>query len=154
MPHYSIPELSVKTQEELKRLNENPDELEEFINSLNVYQERSKAVDIRIAEVETLAHNNLSKQEKLDKLRKKVLKRMEQAKKLKNLFDEKNKEFERLSQKFQPQNIQEVLRLATIKSDEESEIIADKFLNREIDVEQFLVEYIDKRKVKLKFFFF
>lgn len=144
---YSIPELASKTQEELQLLNENADQLEEFVSSLRLYQEQNLAVDLRIEQVESLANENLSKQEKLERLRKKVLKRVEEARKVKALFDEKNKEFERLSQQYQPQNIQEVLRLATMKSDEESEIIADKFLNREMDVEQFLVEYIDKRKV-------
>lgn len=151
---YSIPELASKTQEELQLLNENSDQLEEFVSSLRLYQEQNLAVDLRIEQVEALANENLSKQEKLEKLRKKVSKRVEEARKVKASFDEKNKEFERLSQQYQPQNIQEVLRLATIKSDEESEIIADKFLNREMDVEQFLVEYIDKRKVSLKIFVF
>lgn len=76
-----------------------------------------------------------------------VFKQIEQAKALKASFDQKNKEFEKLSQQFQPVNICHVLKLEAINSDEESEVIAEKFLNKEIDIEQFLVEYTEKRKV-------
>ena len=79
----------------------------------------------------------------------KIFSQMEQAKELKKSFEIKSKEFENLSQKYQPLNICHVLRLEAINSDEESEIIAEKFLNKEIDIEKFLLEYVEKRKVMI-----
>lgn len=68
---------------------------------------------------------------------------------MKGSFDEKHKEYEKLCEKYHPESIREVLRLAAIQSDEESEMIAERFLNREIDIEQFLNQYIEKRKVSM-----
>lgn len=42
---------------------------------------------------------------------------------------------------------QEYLKDAVIKSDEESERIAEQFLNKEMDLDEFLVAYIQRRMV-------
>ncbi|KAL0279540.1 UNVERIFIED_CONTAM: hypothetical protein PYX00_001071 [Menopon gallinae] len=143
----SVPELLTLSISELQLINEDDDYLDEFIMSLRLYQDYSELVDRRINEVEAIARDNLSKQGKLEKLRKKVIKRVEQAQKLKTSFDEKHKEYEKLCERYHPESIREVLRLAAIQSDEESEMIAERFLNNEIDIEQFLNQYIEKRKI-------
>ncbi|KAK6642960.1 hypothetical protein RUM43_004462 [Polyplax serrata] len=143
----SFPELLSLSNEELQLLNNNQDKLDEFVCSLKPCVDCNNLIESRFVDVESIARDNLSKQGRLENLKKQVLKQVEQAKALKASFDSKNKEFEKLCQQFQPLNICHVLRLEAINSDEESEVIAEKFLNKEIDIEQFLVEYIEKRKV-------
>ncbi|EEB14800.1 odorant receptor, putative [Pediculus humanus corporis] len=143
----SFPELISLSNEELQLLNSNPDKLDDFVSSLKPCIDFNKLIESRFQDVETLAKNNLSKQGKLENVKKQIFSQMEQAKELKKSFEIKSKEFENLSQKYQPLNICHVLRLEAINSDEESEIIAEKFLNKEIDIEKFLLEYVEKRKI-------
>lgn len=69
---YSFPELASMTKEDLQMLNDNPDQLEEFVCSLKQSQEYNRAIETRIEDVELLAKDNLAKQGKLEKLKKRV----------------------------------------------------------------------------------
>lgn len=51
-------------------------------------------------------------------------------------------------------SFQEALKLLAIKSDEESEQIAENFLNGSTDVEQFIAEYIRMRTVCERNYFY
>lgn len=49
--------------------------------------------------------------------------------------------------------LQENMSIAAAQSEEESEEIAEKFLDKKLDVDAFLKTYLDKRIVSAKYFF-
>ena len=66
---------------------------------------------------------------------------------LKARYDHLIQRYNKLSEVFTPDHIKECLRRAADESHEESEKIAEDFLNRKIDVERFLSTYIECRKL-------
>ncbi|PSN53492.1 hypothetical protein C0J52_09329 [Blattella germanica] len=126
-PAYVMPVFRVEFQElldlsnaELEELNKNEDKLDEFIEKLSLIQKQNKAVEDMITKNEELA-------------------------KLKNSYENKSTEYQRLAENYTPSNIKESLRMAALRSDEESEKIAEKFLGGKMSVEQFVNKYLQKR---------
>lgn len=65
----------------------------------------------------------------------------------KSKFDQLVEKHDELAKVFSPTNIRDCLSEAADKSQEQSERIADDFLNSKIDVERFLSSYIECRKL-------
>lgn len=72
---------------------------------------------------------------------------METVKRLKSRYDELSQQYNKLSETFAPDHIKECLKQAADNSHEQSEEIADDFLNGKIDVERFISSYIECRKL-------
>lgn len=66
---------------------------------------------------------------------------------LKAHYDNLISQYSKLSQVFAPDHIRECLKQAADESHEQSELIAENFINRKIDVEHFLSSYIECRKL-------
>lgn len=62
-------------------------------------------------------------------------------------YDKLIEQYNKLSEVFDPKNICDGLKKAADESQEQSEVIAQDFLNRKIDVERFLSTYIECRKL-------
>ncbi|CAG9825082.1 unnamed protein product [Phaedon cochleariae] len=144
LPHPSLafPELLNLSLEELNFLNENSDRQDEFIDDLPIMKKQNKALDDLILQVEDLAELNLSKEEKLQELRKDVNSRIEEVNKLAFDNERLHSVYKSLSDKYTPRHIKEQLGLAAEKADRETEKVAESFLNGETDVEKFLADFI------------
>ncbi|XP_045470809.1 vacuolar protein sorting-associated protein 37A isoform X1 [Harmonia axyridis] len=140
-----FPELNKLTIKELKSLNESIDKQEDFILELTQPKEQNRLIDELILHVEDLADSNLSKQEQLEMLRKGIEYRIEEATDQTFKTEKLHNDYKNLCEKFSPKNIQEHLRLASRKADEDSEQLAEQFLNGEMDVDRFLSLYIRNR---------
>lgn len=138
-------ELMDLTNAELEQLNQNEDLIDEFLDKLPPVQKLYKTVDDFITKNEELAKENLSKQPQLEKLQYSVRDKLETVATLKNSYENLSQEYQRLSDKYAPSNIKESLRLAALRSDEESERIAERFLGGKINVEQFVNRYVQNR---------
>ncbi|XP_069681970.1 vacuolar protein sorting-associated protein 37A-like [Periplaneta americana] len=138
-------ELLDLTNAELEQLNQSEDRIDEFLDKLPPVQKLYKTVDDMITKNEELAKENLSKQPQLEKLQYSVRDKLETVAALKNSYENLSQEYQRLSDKYAPSNIKESLRLAALRSDEESERIAERFLGGKINVEQFVNKYVQKR---------
>ncbi|XP_044752964.1 vacuolar protein sorting-associated protein 37A [Coccinella septempunctata] len=142
-----FPELNKLTIKELKSLNESVDKQEDFILELPQLKEQNRMIDELILQVEELAESNLSKQEQLEKLRKGIEYRIEEATEQTFKTEKLHNDYTNLCEKFSPKNIQEQLRLASRKADENSEKLAEQFLNGQMDVDRFLTSYIRNRTI-------
>jgi len=145
--HVSVafPELNKLSVAELEQLNSSVDDQDEFIDSLPVMKEIDRTMEEWITRNEEVAKETLSKEGRLEELRAGVAELWETARQLKGRHETLNQEYQRLADKYSPQSIRQEVKRAAVKSDEESELIAEQFLNGDIDLDTFLSAYTQKR---------
>lgn len=90
---------------------------------------------------------NVAKEPELRELQSDVASKVQTVAALKARYDQLIQRYNKLSEVFTPDHIKECLRRAADESHEESERIAEDFLNRKIDVERFLSTYVECRKL-------
>ncbi|KAK7788283.1 hypothetical protein R5R35_013900 [Gryllus longicercus] len=142
----SFPDLAKLTLEELKKLDENVDRQDEFLLQ---HHPDSQKVDMSLENMlmnnEEVAKENLSKEPRLQHLITVVKKKLDVVASLKAQYESHSSEYQKQSEKYAPDNIRDNLRIATVCTDEESERVADEFLNKQLDVETFVTSYMEKR---------
>lgn len=67
---------------------------------------------------------------------------------LRKEFDIKTRKQEELRDRFLPGNFQTQLKMVTLQAEEESEQVAEKFLNGKIDIDEFKKQFMDVRTVR------
>ncbi|XP_014472798.1 PREDICTED: vacuolar protein sorting-associated protein 37A [Dinoponera quadriceps] len=142
-----FPELNNLTNEELKRLSEDEDRLDEFLEKHSQIKDINAAIEDAMDWVEKTAEANVAKEPELKQLQADVANKVKTVTVLKARYDHLIQQYNKLSEVFTPDHIKECLRLAADESHEQSEKIAEDFLNRKIDVERFLSTYIECRKL-------
>lgn len=142
-----FPELNNLTNEELRQLNEDNDKLDEFLDKHSDLKDINTAIDDAIDWVQKTAEANVAKEPELKELQSDVANKIQIVTALKTRYDQLIQRYNKLSEAFIPDHIKECLRKAADESHEESERIAENFLNRKIDVERFLSTYIECRKL-------
>lgn len=142
-----FPELNNLSNEELKRLSEDEDRLDEFLEKHSQIKDINTAIDDAIDWVQKTAEANIAKEPELNQLQAEVASKVQTVAVLKAKYDQLIQRYNKLSEVFTPDHIKECLRRAADESHEESERIAEDFLNRKIDVERFLSSYIECRKL-------
>lgn len=140
-----FPDLVTAPTSELQRLWENEDRLEETVLGLPEILQLQATVDELMARNEEIARETLSKQPLLETLKQSVIEKLETVATLKETYESLSQKYQKISEMYSPPQIKEALWLAAARSDEESEHVAEEFLGGEIDVEQFLDLYIEKR---------
>ncbi|GLH14248.1 Parcxpwfx02 [Gryllus bimaculatus] len=142
----AFPDLAKLTLEELKKLDENVDRQDEFLLQ---HHPDSQKVDMSLENMlmnnEEVAKENLSKEPRLQHLKTVVKKKLDVVASLKAQYESHSNEYQKQSEKYAPDNIRDNLRIATVCTDEESERVADEFLNKQLDVETFVTSYMEKR---------
>ncbi|XP_012056958.1 PREDICTED: vacuolar protein sorting-associated protein 37A [Atta cephalotes] len=142
-----FPELNNLTNEELKRLSEDDDKLDDFLEKHSQIKDINAAIEDAMDWVEKTAEANAAKEPELKQLQVDVADKVKTVAALKARYDHLIQRYNKLSEVFTPDHIKECLRQAADESHEESEQIAEDFLNRKIDVERFLSTYIECRKL-------
>ncbi|XP_003401740.1 vacuolar protein sorting-associated protein 37A isoform X2 [Bombus terrestris] len=143
----AFPELNNLSNEELRWLNEDDDRLDEFLDKHSDLKDINMAIDDAIDWVQKTAEANVAKEPELRELQSDVANKVQTVTALKARYDQLIQRYNKLSEAFTPDHIKECLRKAADESHEESEQIAEDFLNRKIDVERFLSTYIECRKL-------
>ncbi|XP_034933807.1 vacuolar protein sorting-associated protein 37A-like [Chelonus insularis] len=145
---FEFPELNNLSNEELIELRNDQESLDDFLYE---HSEKIKninsLIDETIDDVEKLASDNLSKETELKALRDEVASKINTVSELKARYDNLIQQYNKLSQVFTPDHIKECLKRAADESHEQSEKIAESFLEQKIDVERFLSTYIECRKL-------
>lgn len=142
-----FPELNGLTLEDLQLLNEKIDKQDEFLENIPQIREMNKNLDDLLIQIEELSDANLGKKGQLEELYKTRKIRIETLNKLLQNNENLSRNYQLLSDRYKPSNIKESLRRAATKADEESEAIAEQFLNRDLDVDHFVNSYIKSRLV-------
>jgi len=142
-----IPELNQLTLKELRFLEENEDRQAEFIDNLPFVKDQSRVLDDLMDNIEELAEENLEKQLKVKQLEEAVDLKIEEVAKL--AFDNERlySVYQDFADNFSPRNIQEKLGTAAKKAEEDSEKIAESFLQGDLDVDKFLNLFIKSKSL-------
>ncbi|VVC33663.1 Hypothetical protein CINCED_3A021919 [Cinara cedri] len=137
--------LAKLTTAELLRLNNNVDCLDEFISELPSIEASNKSIENTITKIMDLANSNMSKEEPINNLRLEISKQLETIESYQKSYADLSTMYVQLSEKYSPQSISKNLKESALKSDEESERIAEQFLAGEMDCDKFLQVYIKSR---------
>ncbi|KHN83036.1 Vacuolar protein sorting-associated protein 37B [Toxocara canis] len=93
----------------------------------------------------SLAEWNLSQEPKLEEAKKKLLNTYEQAVSVKAEVEELKAKLDSMSEQRSLDTSSALLQAATQSAEDDSEAIADRFMKGEIDVDQFIKEFIEKK---------
>lgn len=158
----AFPELNSLELEELRFIYENDDRQEEFIESLPQVRETNKFLDDFVNQIETIAglfvalfklkilmcgflEDNLSREERLSQLREDIRVRIEEVTELALENEKLIGVYQSLSDKYSPKNIKEQLCAAVETAEDESEQIAKDFLDGNVQLNDFVSMYLEKR---------
>lgn len=142
-----FPELNLLSLDELQFLDECEERQAEFIDDLPIIRNQNSILEELIAQIEETAEDNLSKEEHLNQLRETVESQMHKAAKLDFENEKLYTIYQSLCEKFLPRNIQEELGKAAKTADDESEKIAESFLQGNLDVDKFLNMFLKSRSL-------
>ncbi|XP_071088068.1 vacuolar protein sorting-associated protein 37A-like [Haliotis cracherodii] len=141
----AYPELKEKGLFELQELVDNEEKVLDLLQGLPELARFTQDREDISAQCVQLARENLTKQPVVEELKDSVLKKMSELDAIKGEFETHCEHHLTLSDQFHPANIQTNLKVAVMEAEEESEKIADDFLDKKIDIEEFLQTYMQKR---------
>lgn len=143
----NIPELSKLSLDELKKLDSDPEFFDDFIEELSVVQTLNNELDTMISEVERISKENESKECHLSDMKTKLKNDFHTLKSLGEKYEKLNSQYMKKSQEFAPQHIRELLQIAVSNSDSDCEKHVESFLSGKIDVQTFLNQYTESKKI-------
>ncbi|XP_071543883.1 vacuolar protein sorting-associated protein 37A-like [Panulirus ornatus] len=140
-----LPEVASLSRDELEDILTCEDKLTEFVAGLPQLTAVKTHCDQLIAQNEALAKANLERSSEYERVRDATIQKVEELTSLRASFEDMTLMQQKASEKLAPANIQESLLIFAVQSEEESEKIAEDFLQKQIDVEEFLGSYMEKR---------
>ncbi|XP_069169108.1 vacuolar protein sorting-associated protein 37A isoform X2 [Procambarus clarkii] len=140
-----LPEVASLSRDELEDLLTCDDKLTEFVAALPPMTAVKTQCDQLIAQNEALAKANLERSSDYEHARDATIQKVEELTSLRASFEEMTLMQQKASEKLAPASIQESLLIVAAQSEEESEKIAEDFLQKHIQVEAFLSSYMEKR---------
>ncbi|XP_019381886.1 PREDICTED: vacuolar protein sorting-associated protein 37A isoform X1 [Gavialis gangeticus] len=141
----AFPELSELSISQLTDMNEQEDILlEQFVNLPQLKQVLSDKDEL-VKSIEELAKKNLLLEPSLEAKRQTVLDKYEQLTQLKATFEKKMQRQHELSESCSPSALQARLKVAAHEAEEESDTIAEDFLEGKTEIDDFLSIFMEKR---------
>ncbi|KAL7635480.1 UNVERIFIED_CONTAM: hypothetical protein RMT77_014549 [Armadillidium vulgare] len=141
----TIPELVYKNNDEINDLLNCEEKLDDFIESLPDVASIINRCNQLSEENTILANQNIELKNDYEKTRDQTLIKVQELTTLQASFDNLVAQQHQLTDKLAPSNIQEQTMIAASQSEEESEKIAEEFLQKDIDINTFLSQYVGKR---------
>ncbi|KAK7067925.1 Vacuolar protein sorting-associated protein 37A [Halocaridina rubra] len=140
-----LPEVASLSREDLEDLLACEDKLTEFVSGLPPLTAIKNQCDQLVVQNEALAKATLERSVDYELARDATIQKVEELTALRASFDDLTLRQQQTSEKLAPSSIQESLLIFAVQSEEESEEIADDFLQKQIDVDSFLGKYMEKR---------
>ncbi|XP_015784839.1 vacuolar protein sorting-associated protein 37C [Tetranychus urticae] len=159
--YYAITDDDIKTltsvikhlsNDELKQLlnDESPTtdiKLEELIKDLPQVQNLEKKKELMLAENKSIAEYNLSKETAFRQLKQSLYESHQEALELKKTLERKKDKLDEYNRQTSLDITLALLQTASAQAEEESEDLASSFLSSKMNLDDFLKEYIEKRKL-------
>ncbi|XP_060533917.1 vacuolar protein sorting-associated protein 37B [Cylas formicarius] len=141
--------IKYKSNDELNEIMNNEAKLEEIIGELDqsYLKKLENEKDNLIAENNSMAEFNLSREPQLVEGREKLRSLYDEIERLNKVIEEKLKELRSKGGDISIETALALLQTAASEMEEESEQSAKKFLANELDLDPFLDEFITKRKL-------
>ncbi|NXW23074.1 VP37C protein, partial [Circaetus pectoralis] len=136
-----------RTVEELQELQENAEEIERLALESQEVQELQLEREMALAANRSLAEQNLKFQAPLETGRTDLFNKYEELQKLAERCKEQKAKLEKFSAAMHPQTLLDLLQVESQKIEEESEKMAEKFLEGEVPLETFLEQFSVMRKL-------
>ncbi|CAL1533765.1 unnamed protein product [Lymnaea stagnalis] len=130
---------------ELQHLLDNESKLQGLVDDLPQVKALNIEHDEIVATNKSLAEYNLSMQPKLENLKSSLASSYDTLNKLKSELSEKKAVLDSLVDKQSLDTILALLQTETAKTEEESEQLADSFCDSNMQIEEFLAQYLPKR---------
>ncbi|XP_048385607.1 vacuolar protein sorting-associated protein 37A [Stegostoma tigrinum] len=144
LPDY-FAELHELSTTQLTDLNENEVLLLEHFISLPLLKQICTDKDNLINYIEELAKKNLQLEPKLEAERQELLDKYDQLTQLRSNFEKKLQRQHELSESCSFNALQARLKVAAHQAEEESDVIADEFLEGKVEIDDFLSSFMEKR---------
>ncbi|KFU87700.1 Vacuolar protein sorting-associated protein 37C, partial [Chaetura pelagica] len=136
-----------KTVEELQELQENAEEIERLALESQEVQELQLEREMALASNRSLAEQNLKFQAPLESGRADLSNKYEELQELAERCKEQKAKLEKFVAAMHPQTLLDLLQVESQKIEEESEKMAEKFLEGEVSLETFLEQFSLMRKL-------
>ncbi|NXY24338.1 VP37C protein, partial [Atrichornis clamosus] len=136
-----------RTVEELRELQEDSQEIERLALESQEVQELQLEREMALASNRSLAEQNLKFQAPLESGRSDLSKKYQELQELAGRCREQKEKLEKFSAALQPQTLLDLLQVESQKIEEESEQMAEKFLEGEVSLEIFLEQFSGMRKL-------
>ncbi|XP_066487600.1 vacuolar protein sorting-associated protein 37C [Tiliqua scincoides] len=146
-PHQKMETFKDKTVDELKELQKNSEEIERLALESNEVQDVQLEREMALATNRSLAERNLKFQEPLETGRANLSDKYQDLQKLVERCQEQKAKLEKFSAAMNPGTLLNLLQVEGQKIEEESEIMAEKFLEGEVPLEIFLEQFSSMRKL-------
>ncbi|XP_066591383.1 vacuolar protein sorting-associated protein 37B [Prorops nasuta] len=139
--------LSHLNNEELKELVNDDNKFEILVKDIKQFKELETEKEMLIASNRSLAEFNLSKQPELQENKRSLRELSEKGNELCLRVKQKLEEIKEKSGVMTVETAFELLQAAAAEMEEESEKIAEKFLARDIEVDEFLEQFMSRRRI-------
>ncbi|XP_003737013.1 vacuolar protein sorting-associated protein 37A [Galendromus occidentalis] len=131
--------------DDLKEWSSDDMKIKEFVETLPHIKAKREISRGMYETNEALAKSNISMREGLEQTRDQLLSRCEEFSRVRADFETNQETFRMLSETFTPESIKEGLRRAAQQAEEESDSLADQFLNKQLGVDDFLRSFMETR---------
>ncbi|XP_051819914.1 vacuolar protein sorting-associated protein 37C isoform X1 [Antechinus flavipes] len=138
-------ELRTRTVEELEKLQDDPEEINRLVMESSEVQELQLEREMALATNRSLAERNLEFQAPLEISRSNLLDKYQELQKLVEKCQEQKARLEKFSSALQPGTLLDLLQVEGMKIEEESEAMAEKFLEGEVPLDTFLESFASMR---------
>ncbi|XP_062432512.1 vacuolar protein sorting-associated protein 37C [Rhea pennata] len=135
------------TVEKLQELQDNAEEIEHLALESREVQELQLEREMALAANRSLAEQNLKFKSPLESGRTDLSNKYEELQKLAERCKEQKAKLEKFSATLHPQTLLDLLQVESQKIEEESENMAEKFLEGEVPLETFLEQFFVMRKL-------
>ncbi|XP_050724690.1 vacuolar protein sorting-associated protein 37B-like isoform X2 [Eriocheir sinensis] len=132
--------------EELRDLVNNDDKLTELVKDVPQMKNLANEQEILLAANKSLAEFNLSLEPKLSQAKQALISKYEEAAQLSEEVNTLKAEFDSSSGQYTADTLQALLQTAAQQIEEETENLVQSFLDKENEVDDFLSEFLSKRK--------
>ncbi|XP_068606915.1 vacuolar protein sorting-associated protein 37A isoform X2 [Brachionichthys hirsutus] len=141
----SFPELCDINLMQLSGLSEDEDLLLEFFVTLPQLKQVAHDKGELVTNIVDMARKNLQIEPRLDGKRQEMLYKYEQLTQMKSAFETRMQRQHDLSESFSLSTLQARLKVAAHQAEEESEEMAENFLEGRTDIDEFLTGFMEKR---------
>ncbi|XP_067843069.1 vacuolar protein sorting-associated protein 37A isoform X2 [Heptranchias perlo] len=138
---------------QLTDLNDNEDLLLGHFMGLPLLKQICTDKDDLVSYIEELAKKNLQLEPQLEAEREELLNKCDQLTQLKSIFEKKLQRQHELSESCSISALQARLKVAAHQAEEESDVIAEEFLEGKVEIDDFLSSFMEKRTFSLSLSF-
>merc|ERR1711953_82001 len=137
--------LNGKNREELEKLSSNEDEINELVLNSEPIQHLFMEKDLILAANRRMAEDNLALKPRLEESRNALIEIHNQLASKQDQLQSKQRQLESKRSSYSPDSAAAILQASAAEAEQQSEVIADGFVRGEIDVQDFLKEFVDAR---------